>query len=154
MWMTIICFPKRKRSKRLVIRMVLITVRTEECTYPACGSCSDLVVHYVICSCCMDEQINRSQRSGYLEKRGKRNTAWKERWFVLQDSKLYYYKTEKQAKSINFIPLHDSQIRETRHHKPYEYTFEITTTHRYCSFSQVMCCTFALVLNPSDLVLH
>eukprot|EP00808_Paulinella_micropora_P032030 g49832.t1 len=49
-------------------------------------------------------------KAGYLEKRGKRNTAWRERWFVLQDRKLYYHRA-RDGPQISFIPIHEAVIR-------------------------------------------
>ncbi|EGD77016.1 hypothetical protein PTSG_07358 [Salpingoeca rosetta] len=39
----------------------------------------------------IDGLITKSQKSGFLYKRGGINRAWKSRWFVLRDAKLLYY---------------------------------------------------------------
>lgn len=50
-------------------------------------------------------------RCGYLEKRGKRNTAFKERWFILRQTGLYYYKSHQHAVPIATISLHDVYVQ-------------------------------------------
>ena len=51
-------------------------------------------------------------QSGYLEKRGKRNRAWKERWFVLLGTQLYYFKNEFHKKSLGCIDLKYADVTE------------------------------------------
>jgi len=59
-------------------------------------------------------------RAGYLEKRGKRNTAWKERWFVLRGPcaaaphavpALIYYKSHLPQPPLATIPLSEAFVR-------------------------------------------
>lgn len=51
-------------------------------------------------------------RQGWLWKQGGKYKTWKQRWFVLNDSVLYYFvnQTEKEPKGI--IPLENTQLRE------------------------------------------
>jgi hypothetical protein len=49
--------------------------------------------------------------AGYLEKRGQLNTAWKKRWCVIRDDKLYYYKAKENAKHAGIIPLQQAVVR-------------------------------------------
>eukprot|EP01006_Ploeotia_vitrea_P035958 TRINITY_DN65950_c6_g5_i1.p1 TRINITY_DN65950_c6_g5~~TRINITY_DN65950_c6_g5_i1.p1 ORF type:complete len:963 (-),score=541.66 TRINITY_DN65950_c6_g5_i1:44-2932(-) len=49
--------------------------------------------------------------SGYLDKRGKHNTAWRQRWFVLMGNQLNYFKSKEHAKSIDHISIEDAAIR-------------------------------------------
>jgi hypothetical protein len=49
--------------------------------------------------------MDQYDRMGYMEKRGATNTAWRDRWFVLQDQKLFYFKTHQHTKAITYIPL-------------------------------------------------
>lgn len=51
--------------------------------------------------------------SGYLDKRGQRYRAWRERWFVVQGSSLYYFKTPQDSSSLGSIDLRGAIVRET-----------------------------------------
>lgn len=74
--------------------------------------------------------VKDSARCGYLEKKGARNKSWRERWFVLQGDKLFYFKTHEHTSSISNIPLADSRVRESHNRRPQEYVFEIDTKSR------------------------
>lgn len=56
---------------------------------------------------------NSVQYSGFLEKKGKVNTAWKHRWCVISDDKMYYYKSrdQKKDKPTGVIDLTQSTIK-------------------------------------------
>lgn len=69
--------------------------------------------------------------SGYLNKRGKRNRAWRWRWFVLQeDGRLLYFKTHSNTTAISSITLEESEVRETPDRNAREYLFEINNKQR------------------------
>jgi hypothetical protein len=48
-----------------------------------------------------------------LEKKGKHNTAYRSRWFVLKDDRLFYFKRHTDASAISYIPITDAVIRES-----------------------------------------
>jgi hypothetical protein len=50
-------------------------------------------------------------RSGLLEIYVERMKRWKTRWFVLQDDRLYYYRSHLEMNPLGFIPLRDSTVR-------------------------------------------
>jgi hypothetical protein len=104
-------------------------------------------------------------RCGYLDKRGKRNTAWKERWFVLRSppvnakgapsvAQLSYYKSHSSASPIATIPLVDAFVRPCHtscvggHMLPFEAAPSVTnltlspavpTPHAHSSLSKCSC---------------
>lgn len=51
------------------------------------------------------------EMSGRLQKMGVVNKSWKERWFVLSDKKLFYYKNQKATNMIHFIQLDGAYVR-------------------------------------------
>jgi hypothetical protein len=51
------------------------------------------------------------QFSGFLEKRGQLNTAWKKRWCIIRDDKLYYYKSKENNKPAGVISLQQAVVR-------------------------------------------
>jgi hypothetical protein len=51
------------------------------------------------------------EMSGQLHKMGVVNRSWKERWFVLSDKKLFYYKNQKSTNMIHFISLESAYVR-------------------------------------------
>jgi hypothetical protein len=70
-------------------------------------------------------------KSGYLLKKGEINKSWRLRWFVLQDDKLFYFKTSEQSKPIGFIPLDQTVVRKTTMESEVkEFCFEIITKNR------------------------
>jgi hypothetical protein len=48
------------------------------------------------------QKMDDCLRAGYLDKRGKRNTGWKKRWFVLQADQLYYFKSHEHASQLGY----------------------------------------------------
>jgi len=72
----------------------------------------------------------RQAKSGYLLKRGEVNKSWRVRWFVLQDDKLFYFKSPDQEKAIAFIPLDNAVVRISTENNGKEFCFEIITKHR------------------------
>lgn len=61
----------------------------------------------------LKEQIGDGEFCGMLKKLGQYRQAYKDRWFVLQGDKLWYFKTQDQARAITFIPLRDAVIRDS-----------------------------------------
>jgi len=53
-------------------------------------------------------QTSWAERRGFLHKQGALNKMWKQRFFVLKNFKLFYYKTEQSAKPQGIIPLDDN----------------------------------------------
>mmetsp|Transcript_44341 Transcript_44341/g.86785 ORF Transcript_44341/g.86785 Transcript_44341/m.86785 type:complete len:540 (+) Transcript_44341:37-1656(+) len=73
-------------------------------------------------------------KEGYLDKRGKRNKAWRERWFVLQNGCLYYFKSHTRNNAISHIPLADAAVRQyTEPGKSRDFLFEVVTSSRIFS---------------------
>lgn len=78
----------------------------------------------------MDDTKNKQKRAGYLLKKGQVNTAWKVRWCVLKDDKLYYHKNPEQSKPIGYIPLDQAVVRSSTEDVGKEHCFEIVTKER------------------------
>eukprot|EP00823_Brevimastigomonas_motovehiculus_P009328 TRINITY_DN89_c0_g1_i2.p1 TRINITY_DN89_c0_g1~~TRINITY_DN89_c0_g1_i2.p1 ORF type:complete len:462 (+),score=129.84 TRINITY_DN89_c0_g1_i2:144-1529(+) len=57
--------------------------------------------------------MNKKQpdRFGYLEKRGQTFRAFKERWFVLENKQLSYYKSKEHVKAIQKIDVSEADVR-------------------------------------------
>lgn len=55
---------------------------------------------------------------GYLMKLGQHHKSWKERWFVMENGRLAYYKSKDMDRPIADIPLHDSYCRLSRSPSP------------------------------------
>jgi len=47
----------------------------------------------------------KTEKKGWLTKRGGRIQTWRRRWFVLADNVLYYFKTPESTDPCGFIPL-------------------------------------------------
>ncbi|XP_031572263.1 pleckstrin homology domain-containing family H member 1-like isoform X2 [Actinia tenebrosa] len=69
------------------------------------------------------------RKEGYLTKLGGRIKNWKKRWFVLEDGKLYYYKTptDVNRKPLGQVPL-DGSCRISRTEG--DLTIEVSTPNR------------------------
>jgi ankyrin repeat protein len=52
-----------------------------------------------------------AEKSGWLRKQGGRIKTWKDRWFVLKDNCLYYYKSDKDTQPCGIIPLENVVVR-------------------------------------------
>jgi hypothetical protein len=61
----------------------------------------------------LKEQIGNGEFCGMLKKLGQYRQAYKDRWFVLQADKLWYFKTQEQARAITYIPLRDAVIKDS-----------------------------------------
>eukprot|EP01130_Rhizamoeba_saxonica_P010303 TRINITY_DN4218_c0_g1_i1.p1 TRINITY_DN4218_c0_g1~~TRINITY_DN4218_c0_g1_i1.p1 ORF type:complete len:403 (+),score=109.42 TRINITY_DN4218_c0_g1_i1:88-1296(+) len=49
------------------------------------------------------------EKDGYLHKRGKANTSWKQRWFVLKNSLLFYFTNQEEDTPLGTIELKGSK---------------------------------------------
>lgn len=69
---------------------------------------------------------------GYLSKLGARHKAWRERWFVLQGDKLFYFKSHHSASSISYIKVSDAYVKPCLEDdgRPSKYIFQIDTKDR------------------------
>eukprot|EP00667_Euglena_gracilis_P031133 EG_transcript_44496 len=63
-------------------------------------------------------------------KLGQHHKSWKERWFVMENGRLAYYKSKDMDRPIADIPLHDSYCRLSREYYPQRYCFEVVTPAR------------------------
>lgn len=52
-----------------------------------------------------DSQILFNYKQGWLAKTGSNNRGWRERYFILSDGKLSYYKSEKEDTALGYIDL-------------------------------------------------
>ncbi|EFC50023.1 predicted protein [Naegleria gruberi] len=68
--------------------------------------------------------------SGILFKMGEVNKSWKERFFILEEDKLFYYKNSESSKAIAYIPLNDAYVRVSPEFYPKQACFEIVTSQR------------------------
>lgn len=56
------------------------------------------------------ELVKKVRKEGWLWKQGKFHTAFKKRWFYLNDNYLDYYRSNKESKSICSIPLSEVKL--------------------------------------------
>lgn len=57
--------------------------------------------------------VDQYERKGRLSKKSLNSDTFKERWFVLQQEHLFYYKSEKlKDKNFNLIILLDAHLRK------------------------------------------
>uniref|UniRef100_A0A6B2LQV5 PH domain-containing protein n=1 Tax=Arcella intermedia TaxID=1963864 RepID=A0A6B2LQV5_9EUKA len=66
-------------------------------------------------------------------KKGQYNTAWKMRWCVVQEEKLYYFKEKEyfnQKNYLGFIPLQQAVVRTSTDDVQREFCFELITKDR------------------------
>lgn len=73
---------------------------------------------------------HKYEMSGMLLKMGQVNKSWKERFFILEDDKLFYYKNHDAVKAIAYIPLNDAYVRVSPEYYPEFASFEIVTCQR------------------------
>jgi len=78
----------------------------------------------------MSQKSKKLAKTGYLLKRGEVNKSWRVRWFVLQDDRLFYFKSPEQEKAIAFIPLDNAVVRISTENNGKEFCFEVVTKHR------------------------
>ena len=67
---------------------------------------------------------------GYLMKLGQHHKTWKERWFVINNGRLYYYKSKDTDRPLGEIAIHESHCRVSREFYPQRLCFEIVTPTR------------------------
>ncbi|KAL0485731.1 PH domain-containing protein [Acrasis kona] len=70
------------------------------------------------------------EMSGQLQKMGAINKSWKERWFVLSDKKLFYYKNQRATSMKSFINLENAYVRTAEEYSPTSNCFDIVTPER------------------------
>ena len=68
-------------------------------------------------------------KEGYLTKMGAVRHSWKERWFILSDKGLFYYKNEKDNKLLGFLKL-DNKCTLSTGARNKNTTIEVVTTDR------------------------
>ncbi|KAG2378402.1 hypothetical protein C9374_008545 [Naegleria lovaniensis] len=76
------------------------------------------------------KESHKYEMSGVLCKMGEVNKSWKERFFILEDDKLFYYKNNEATKAIAYIPLNDAYVRVSPEFYPKLACFEIVTAQR------------------------
>eukprot|EP01114_Cavostelium_apophysatum_P018584 TRINITY_DN577_c1_g1_i1.p1 TRINITY_DN577_c1_g1~~TRINITY_DN577_c1_g1_i1.p1 ORF type:complete len:484 (+),score=175.47 TRINITY_DN577_c1_g1_i1:129-1580(+) len=60
------------------------------------------------------EMWSRPDKQGELKKQGHVVKNWKNRWFVIQNDTMFYFKSRGDSKPIDGIPLRGSQCRECK----------------------------------------
>eukprot|EP01125_Pyxidicula_operculata_P020930 TRINITY_DN7878_c0_g1_i2.p1 TRINITY_DN7878_c0_g1~~TRINITY_DN7878_c0_g1_i2.p1 ORF type:complete len:146 (-),score=1.89 TRINITY_DN7878_c0_g1_i2:52-489(-) len=78
--------------------------------------------------------VGSSTRSGWLYKQGVINSKWRQRWCVVNNNRLYYFKEKHDTKAQGHIKLEHSVIRtcldEVKEANKDVYCFEIITKER------------------------
>ncbi|KIO34674.1 hypothetical protein M407DRAFT_16638 [Tulasnella calospora MUT 4182] len=69
-------------------------------------------------------------KEGYLYKKGERRKTWKKRWFVLRQTQLSYYKTNKEYKLLRLLPMSEVHCVTPVTLKRHDHTFGIVTPAR------------------------
>lgn len=119
----------RKHGKLDSFKFVFKADATEDKAGTLSGNSSDSADE--IFSSIKEKLSGAPVKEGYLEKRGKRNKAWRERWFVLQGGSLYYFKNHTKTNAISNIPLADASYRQCEGTiKGRVYLFEVITSTR------------------------
>eukprot|EP01080_Neovahlkampfia_damariscottae_P009639 gene9639-1843_t len=70
------------------------------------------------------------EKKGFLTKRGSHWKTWKKRFFILENGKLKYFKSEKDKKEAGFLVIDDKSTVEIIEESDYKNTFKITTGNR------------------------
>lgn len=78
----------------------------------------------------LTEQQGKRPHSGYLVKRGEINKGWKVRWCVVEEGRMYYFRSPESSKPISYIPLGQTVIRICREDMGEDHCFEIITKSR------------------------
>lgn len=65
----------------------------------------------------------KTEKKGWLTKRGGRIQTWKRRWFVLADNVLYYFKSPESSAPCGIIPLGGLMVRTWKK----KHSFELFT---------------------------
>ncbi|KAI6657545.1 Cytohesin-like protein [Oopsacas minuta] len=71
------------------------------------------------------ETFFQPDKTGYLIKEGGKHKSKHKRWFILNDSNLYYFKNQADNELIGSIPLENLQVRDRSIPGKGNYTFEI-----------------------------
>ncbi|KAG8954386.1 hypothetical protein FRC04_011712 [Tulasnella sp. 424] len=69
-------------------------------------------------------------KEGYLYKKGERRKTWKKRWFVLRQTQLSYYKTNKEYKLLRLLPMSEVHSVTLVSLKRHDHSFGIVTPAR------------------------
>jgi hypothetical protein len=81
------------------------------------------------------EALANPQRSGWLSKRGELNRAWQERWCVVVDATLWYFKAKTDTTPLKGIKLDQCVVRQTESERGRPHCFEIVTKLRAFVFA-------------------
>lgn len=73
------------------------------------------------------ETFFQPDKTGYLIKEGGKHKSKHKRWFILNDSNLYYFKNQTDNELIGSIPLENLQVKETTTSRKNVYAFEIVS---------------------------
>lgn len=71
------------------------------------------------------QKIGKPDKTGYLKKRGERYNTWKQRFFVLKGSHLYYLKSENEDRVKGHIDLKGHRIIVDENTNPGNYGFRL-----------------------------
>ncbi|WVF67433.1 hypothetical protein IAT40_002189 [Kwoniella sp. CBS 6097] len=88
------------------------------------------------------KQIGTPDHSGYLKKKGERYGNWKQRFFVLKGSHLYYMKSETEDRVKGHIDLNGHRVIVDENTNPGSYGFRLTAgpsekSHYFSSTEQI-----------------
>ncbi|OCF38908.1 hypothetical protein I317_07322 [Kwoniella heveanensis CBS 569] len=88
------------------------------------------------------KQIGTPDHSGYLKKKGDRYGTWKQRFFVLKGSHLYYMKSETEDRVKGHIDLNGHRVIVDENTNPGSYGFRLTSgpsdkSHYFSSTEQI-----------------
>ena len=73
------------------------------------------------------ETFFQPDKTGYLIKEGGKHKSKHKRWFILNDSNLYYFKNQADNELIGSIPLENLQVKDRSVPGKGNYTFEIVS---------------------------
>lgn len=74
--------------------------------------------------------VENAAVSGWLSKRGELNRAWQQRWCVLVDATLWYFKNKEARTPLKGIKLDQCVVRQTDGDRSRPHCFEIVTKQR------------------------
>ena len=73
------------------------------------------------------ETFFQPDKTGFLIKEGGKHKSKHKRWFILNDSNLYYFKNQSDKELIGSIPLENLQVEDRSVPSKANYTFEIVS---------------------------
>eukprot|EP01116_Phalansterium_solitarium_P024696 TRINITY_DN9119_c0_g1_i1.p1 TRINITY_DN9119_c0_g1~~TRINITY_DN9119_c0_g1_i1.p1 ORF type:complete len:1155 (+),score=322.34 TRINITY_DN9119_c0_g1_i1:118-3465(+) len=76
----------------------------------------------------LDSEVSvfaKAEKMGWCRKQGGRIKTWKNRWFVLKDNCLYYFRTKEDEDPCGIIPLENLHVRPRPELKSGRYIFEV-----------------------------